>query len=169
MSAADTPPPVARRPAPPDQDAELYAIGEAWEVMWDPRREQGITAGPLTGLLFAAVALVYESAEGDPPVCGVLHAIRATIEGWAHTHGGSTLYSSVSYADLALMVRRIDLAVALVHAGQEGAHITRETRRPERERDEALASLGREVLAHRALRSSWTDVLAENHRLRAEV
>lgn len=40
---------------------------------------------------------------------------------------------------------------------------------PERERDEALASLGAEVIAHRALRSAWTETRAENDRLRAEV
>ena len=84
--------------------------------MWDARREQAITDGPITGLLFAAVALVYEQAERAPPVCGVLHAIRETVEGWAHNRGESTLFASVPFADLALMVRRIDLAIALVRA-----------------------------------------------------
>ena len=123
MNASDrptNPPPPDSRPTFPDQEDELFAIGEAWHVMMDPRRDKAITDGPITGLLFACVAFVYEQAEGDPPVCGVLHAIRETIEGWAHNRGESTLFSSVSYADLALMVRRVDLALALVRSDTAG-------------------------------------------------
>lgn len=114
----DTDPPEEeeREPDFPEQDDELYAIGEAWRVMWDIRRERAITDGPITGLLFASVALVYERAEGEPPVCGVLHAIRETIDAWAHNRGQSTLFASVSFADLHLMVRRVDLALAMVRA-----------------------------------------------------
>ena len=119
MNASDRPtdpPPPDRKPTYPDEGDERYAIGEAWHVMMNPRREDDLAAGPLTGLLFASVALVYERAEGEPPVCGVLHAIRETVEGWAHNRGESTLFASVSFADLALMVRRVDLAIALVRA-----------------------------------------------------
>ncbi len=113
----EPPPPAApRKPAFPDEDDERCAIGDAWEVMMDPRKDDDVVDGPITGLLFSAVSLVYEEAEGDPPVFGVLHAIRSTVEGWAHNHGESTLYSSVSFADLSLMLRRIDVVVALVRS-----------------------------------------------------
>jgi hypothetical protein len=118
MSASDIPteppPPPARKPTYPDEEDERYAIGEAWHVMMDARRDGDIAAGPMTGLLFAALACVYEGAEGDPPVMGVLMAIRDTVRAWSHTRSGSTLFASVGYADLALLVRRVDVAMALV-------------------------------------------------------
>jgi hypothetical protein len=63
--------------------------------------------------LFAAVAAVYEGAEDDPPICGVLQAIRDTLKGWAQATGETELFASVPYPDLVLLMRRIDVAMAM--------------------------------------------------------
>ena len=66
MSASDARPiPAAgQKPTYPDEGDERYAIGEAWHVMMDARRERDIAAGPLTGLLFASVPSVSYEQRG---------------------------------------------------------------------------------------------------------
>src|SRR5580700_8389672 len=54
----------------------------------DPDQRQGARRRarrhPLDATLFAVVASVYEGAEDDPPVMGVLMAIRETVTAWSH-------------------------------------------------------------------------------------
>jgi hypothetical protein len=57
-------------------------------------------------------------------VMGVLMAIRETVTAWSHAEGESNVFAPVSYADLVLLMRRIDVAMALVktdHVRRVGA------------------------------------------------
>ena len=45
---------------------------------------------------------------------GVLMAIRDTVRAWSHSDSSSTLFASVSFADLALLMRRVDVAMRVV-------------------------------------------------------
>jgi hypothetical protein len=110
--------------APPDDDskAELRALDEAWRSIVDTRPEDdGLTDRPLVSLLLAAVAGgPYEGAEGDPPAMAVLRTVRATVEAWLHQRSGSTVFASVSYVDLELLTRRLDVAIAVVRRSPGG-------------------------------------------------
>jgi hypothetical protein len=44
----------------------------------------------------------------------VLHAVRQTVEGWAHLRRKDDPLVSVSVADLHLLARRVEVAVRLV-------------------------------------------------------
>jgi hypothetical protein len=117
----DAPPDGARsdtdRPPPdsePTIEQERHAIADAWTTLHRPEGDEALDDGTLIATLFASVACVYEGAEAAPPVMGVLMAIRDTVRGWSHARGGDTLFARVSFADLALMVRRVDVAMALV-------------------------------------------------------
>ena len=114
---SDRPSPDPKRPSPdcePDIEEERYAIACAWSTVLDSEDDNAIDACPLVATMFTALASVYEGAEGDPPSMGVLMAIRETVSAWSHAHSESTLFSPVAYADLTLLARRIDVAMALV-------------------------------------------------------
>jgi hypothetical protein len=68
----------------------------------------------LEGLLFVGLAATYERAEDHPPVCGVLAALRGTVDGWANAPSGSTTFASVAFADLTMLSRRLDIAIEIV-------------------------------------------------------
>jgi hypothetical protein len=117
------PPDIPTAPRDPEKDrGERRTVSKAWEYLMDPRSAEEVQEGAMLGVMFAALALPYKHAEGDPPVCGVLHALRSTVEGWAHSRGDSLHFASVSFADLFLMVRRLDVVIALVRrdAQEEG-------------------------------------------------
>jgi len=98
--------------------AEMGAMLDAWRELLRARDDSGareaLSGLPLEGLLFVGLATIYEGAEMDPPVVGVLVALRKTVEGWAHAHGASTLYSAVPFADLTMLARRLDVAIEIV-------------------------------------------------------
>jgi|HubBroStandDraft_6_1064221.scaffolds.fasta_scaffold349536_2 hypothetical protein len=100
--------------AEPEIEAERHAIVRTWATLVRTAEDGALDACPLVATMFAAVACSYEGAEGDPPVMGVLMAIRETVTGWSHAEGESNVFAPVAYADLLLMMRRIDVAMALV-------------------------------------------------------
>ena len=109
-SDTDRPPPDSE----PTIEQERHAIEDAWTTLHRPEGDEALDDGTLIATLFASVACVYEGAEGDPPSMGVLMAIRDTVCAWSHARSGSTLFASVSFADLALLMRRVDVAMRLV-------------------------------------------------------
>jgi len=120
VSASDTPtePPPAREPTEPDPDDERYAIESAWkEILKIPRTDRGepIQSDSLVGVMFSALALPAGQPEESPAI-GILYAIRGTVDGWAHAHSESTVYAPVSCCDLFLMMRRIDVVIALIRS-----------------------------------------------------
>ena len=75
----------------------------------------------IAAVLFAAlVGGPYEGAEMDPPSVAVLRAVRATVDGWAHARGGSTMLAAVPFVDLELLARRLDVAIMLVKRSPGG-------------------------------------------------
>jgi hypothetical protein len=114
----DTAPPPPGGFAPPDEpnpEEERYAIGCAWKTLTESvDRDTALDACPLVATLFASVVSVYEGAEDDPPVMGVLMAIRETVCAWSQAESADTVFADVARVDLALMVRRVDVAMALV-------------------------------------------------------
>jgi hypothetical protein len=104
-----------------DPKSELRALDEAWRGILDTRDDYSFGDRPIVSLLFAAlVGGPYEDAEADSPAVAVLRAIRATVEGWAHAHSGSTLFASVAFADLHLLARRLDVAIQIVRRSPGG-------------------------------------------------
>jgi hypothetical protein len=98
--------------------AEMGVMLDAWRELLRAQDEgearEALSGLPLEGLLFVGLATIYEGAEMDPPVVGVLVALRNTVAGWAHAHGASTLYSAVPFADLTMLARRLDVAIEIV-------------------------------------------------------
>jgi hypothetical protein len=104
-----------------DPKAEARTLDEAWRSIIDTRDDDSLADRPLGSLMFAALeGGPYEGAEGDAPVVAVLRAIRATVEGWARAHSGSTLFAFVAFADLHLMTRRLDVAIQIVRCSPGG-------------------------------------------------
>src|SRR5579863_9534866 len=91
-SVPEEPPP---EPFPILPEAERYAIRCAWKTVTGQKDNDPFYQCPMVATLFAAVAGVYEGAEDDPPICGVLQAIRDTLNGWAHATGETELFASV--------------------------------------------------------------------------
>jgi len=99
----------------------VHALDDAWSGIIDTRDEGSTDDRPLVALLFAAVAGgSYEGAEADSPAVAVLRAIRATVNGWARAHSGSTLFASVAFVDLHLLRRRLDVAIQIVRRSPGG-------------------------------------------------
>jgi hypothetical protein len=105
-----------------DEDSELRALNEAWRAVLDTQADDYAEGDrPLLTLLLAAVTGgSYEGAEADPPAVAVLRSARATVEGWARAHGASTLFASVAFVELELLVRRLDVALAIVKRSPGG-------------------------------------------------
>jgi len=122
MTITDDPADAGKGTDPPDTtDPELAALEEAWSAIVDTRPDDDGAGRPLLTLLLAAVTgSAYEGAEGEPPAVAVLRAVRATVEGWARSHSGSTLYASVPYVELELLARRLDLTIAVVRRSPGG-------------------------------------------------
>jgi hypothetical protein len=124
-AAPDTDPPPSYEEGPSYSDLDIGAEFDAVELAWDDIKtavdedeaRSNLDGGTLIAWLFSAVSSgSYEGAESDPPTVSVLRAARETVEGWAHVHGESTHFASISYADLGLLARRIDAAIVLVKA-----------------------------------------------------
>jgi hypothetical protein len=102
-------------------DDELRALNEAWRALLDGRDDEDERERPLLTLLLAAAAGgSYTDAEADPPVVALLRKVRATVEGWAHAHSSSTLFASVAFVDLELLLRRLDVALAIIKRSPGG-------------------------------------------------
>jgi hypothetical protein len=133
MSTSSRPPPGPKQDADPAAlpgddrypSPDVRALDEAWREIIHARNDDDeravLAERPLVSVLFAAiVGSAYEGAEFDPPSIAVLRAIRATIDGWAHARSGSTMFASVPFADLALLVRRLDAAIEIVRRSALG-------------------------------------------------
>jgi hypothetical protein len=95
--------------------AETRALDEAWRDILDTREGEALADRPIVALLFAAVVGgPYDGAELDAPSVAVLRAIRATARGWACMVGDSTRCASVPFAEVDLLVRRLDVAIEIV-------------------------------------------------------
>lgn len=98
--------------------AQMGELHDAWSMLTDAETEDEVrdtlSGLSLEGLLFAGLAATYERAEDHPPVAGFLAALRGTVDGWAHSHSGSTTFASVSFADLTMLSRRLDIAIEIV-------------------------------------------------------
>jgi hypothetical protein len=123
FSPPDTDPPPPSAPSYEDLgiDAEFTAVELAWdEILAAPNEDEArrnLSGAPLLWWLFAACSSgSYEGAEGDPPAIPILRAARETVEGWARSHSGSTIFADVSYTDLGLLARRLDAAIQIVKA-----------------------------------------------------
>jgi len=104
-----------------DPKGEMRVLDEAWRDVIDTRDDDSLADRPFLSVLFAAlVGGPYEGAEGDSPAVAVLRAIRATVEGWARAHSGSTLFASVAFVELGLLTRRLDVAIQIVRRSPGG-------------------------------------------------
>ncbi len=99
----------------PEPMAERYAVACAWRTVAESKDDDPIADCPLVATMFTALATPYKAGKDDPPICGILDAIRATVAGWKHARGGG-LFASVARVDLSLMMRRIDVALALARS-----------------------------------------------------
>ena len=117
------------RPPPPSAPsyedigigAEFTAVEMAWdEILGAPNEDEPRRnldgAGLLGGCSRRAPRAPTKAPRVTRPPSPILRAARETVEGWARSHSGSTIFADVSYADLGLLARRLDAAIQLVKA-----------------------------------------------------
>ncbi len=84
----------------------------------DAEAEATLQGMPLSAVLFFAImGTPGERTEIDPPHRLALRAIRATVDGWARSRGGSTVLAAVPFADLDLLARRVDATIEIARGG----------------------------------------------------